>query len=373
VDPSRETERRAGRGARRGAARGGCSICQGKGFLVYDVVPGHPDFGKLVPCRCTEARIAADRARSLYDVSNLGQLNRMTFDSFLPEGVNLPMPARISLREATKLCQDFARVPKVGWSWSAATAAARRHLAAAIANFRISLGQSAVFVVVPDLLDHLRATYAPDSTVTYDERLEAIRQAPAPRARRPGAHNSTPWAQEKLFQILNHRYNGRLPTVITMNQRPEDLDPRLASRLRDPDLSLVWEILAFDYRGSGPGGVDRVIETLSTWGCTATRRSTSFEVRKDLPADHRSNLQTALKHARTFAERPSGWLILTGIFGCGKTHLASAIANYQFGQGGRRPCSWSCPTCLIICARHSVPRVPPRWTRFSSRCARRLC
>ena len=30
-----------------------------------------------------------------------------------------------------------------------------------------------------------------------------------------GAHSSTPWAQEKLFQIFNHRYNARLPTVIT--------------------------------------------------------------------------------------------------------------------------------------------------------------
>ena len=100
----------------------------------------------------------------------------------------------------------------------------KTHLAAAIANFRIALGQPALFVVVADLLDYLRATYAPSSTVTFDERLEAIREAPLLILDDLGAHNSTPWAQEKLFQILNHRYNGRLPTVITSNQRPEEQD-----------------------------------------------------------------------------------------------------------------------------------------------------
>ena len=29
-----------------------CPICKGAGFLRLDVAPGHPDFGKLVPCRC---------------------------------------------------------------------------------------------------------------------------------------------------------------------------------------------------------------------------------------------------------------------------------------------------------------------------------
>ena len=39
----------------------------------------------------------------------------------------------------------------------------KTHLAAAIANFRLALGHPVLFVVVPDLLDHLRATYAPNS------------------------------------------------------------------------------------------------------------------------------------------------------------------------------------------------------------------
>ena len=48
-----------------------------------------------------------------------------------------------------------------------------------------------------------------------------------------GTENTTPWAREKLFQIINHRYNGRLPTVITSNRRPEEIEPRIFSRMSD--------------------------------------------------------------------------------------------------------------------------------------------
>ena len=34
------------------------------------------------------------------------------------------------------------------------------------------------FAFVPDLLDHLRYTFSPDSRVTYDELFDRIKQAP---------------------------------------------------------------------------------------------------------------------------------------------------------------------------------------------------
>ena len=49
-----------------------------------------------------------------------------------------------------------------------------------------------------------------------------------------------------MFQILNHCYNDRLPTVITTNQRPEELDARIGSRFAHIDLSQRCEILASD-------------------------------------------------------------------------------------------------------------------------------
>jgi len=87
------------------------------------------------------------------------------------------------------------------------------HLAAAIANHRVARGHPALFVVVPDLLDHLRATFNPQSTVTFDQRFEEVRRAPLIVLDDLGTESATPWAREKLYQIFDYRYNARLPTV----------------------------------------------------------------------------------------------------------------------------------------------------------------
>src|SRR5258708_23391639 len=41
----------------------------------------------------------------------------------------------------------------------------------------------------------------------------------------------------------------------------------------------------------------------------------------------------AYREAFAFAQRPTGWLLLVGPNGCGKTHLAAAIANQCLLQG----------------------------------------
>ena len=90
-------------------------------------------------------------------------------------------------------------------------------------------------MVVPDLLDHLRSAYQPGSDVGYDDLFEMLRTAPVLVLDDLGVQSSTPWAQEKLFQLINHRYNAQLPTVFTTNLDPTEFDARLQSRLTDGD------------------------------------------------------------------------------------------------------------------------------------------
>ena len=42
-----------------------------------------------------------------------------------------------------------------------------------------------------------------------------------------GAARVTGWAQERLFEILNHRYNERRRTVLTTNLGAAELEERL--------------------------------------------------------------------------------------------------------------------------------------------------
>ena len=82
----------------------------------------------------------------------------------------------------------------------------------------------------PDLLDYLRASFAPNSDTSYNERFEEIRTVPILILDDLGTESPTNWATEKLYQIINYRFNARLPTVITTNKDIKDMDPRVGSR-----------------------------------------------------------------------------------------------------------------------------------------------
>ncbi len=308
-----------------------CSICKGAGYLVKDVPFDHPDFGKLFPCECKLKELETKRLAELRELSNIGQLARMTFESFVPDGHGLNPEKRKNLRQAYELAREFAENP-TGWLiFIGGYGCGKTHLAAAITTHRIAHGQPVLFVVMPDLLDHLRATFSPDSPVSYDERFEQVRTAPLLILDDLGAHSTTPWAREKLYQIINYRYNARLPTVITSNRRLEEIDLRLRSRFNDFDLCRIHIILAPDFRGSG---LARDQSDLSSLSLHADQTFDIFDLRThELPARERESLKQAFLNAKRFAENPQDWLILTGPYGCGKTHLAAAIANYRVECG----------------------------------------
>src|SRR3954454_6981142 len=80
--------------------------------------------------------------------------------------------------------------------------------------------------------------------------FDRLRNAPMMILDDLGVENPSPWAQEKLFQLLNHRYSHQLPTVITTNADLELLDPRIRSRLLDESIIRRATISAPDYRTS---------------------------------------------------------------------------------------------------------------------------
>ena len=59
--------------------------------------------------------------------------------------------------------------------------------------------------------------------------------------------SATPWAKEKLFQIIDYRYLSRMPTVITSSETVEETDKRLATRLLDRRLCKIFALEARSY------------------------------------------------------------------------------------------------------------------------------
>ncbi len=177
-------------------------------------------------------------------------LRSMTFDKFDHKRLELPPEQRQNLRQAFNLASGFAASPE-GWLiFHGVNGCGKTHLAAAIANHQMALGGEVFFVVVPDLLDYLRSTFSPDSRISYDEYFERIRCIPLLILDDFGEQSATPWAQEKLYQLINHRYNARLPMVVTTCLSLDEIETRISSRMVDPSISLVFNIIAPDYRGN---------------------------------------------------------------------------------------------------------------------------
>ncbi len=314
-----------------GDGRPDCPRCGGVGWLSQDLPLGHPGFGRALPCDCIRVDLAERRLAGARRASNMAALGGMTFQSFQVAAAGNTPQAMASLDAARDAALAFAKAPE-GWLLlQGGTGCGKTHLAAAIVNHRLAAGGSALFVVVPDLLDHLRSAYAPGASEGYDARFEAVRSAELLVLDDLGAEATSPWAAEKLFQLLNHRYNARLATVFTTNRSLDDLDERLRSRLGEMGFVRQLRIAALDYRGGVHG--DR--SSLSSLGLYADCRFQDWDSRAgELPPAERENLQRAFLAAKDYAQAPQGWLVFLGGPGSGKTHLAAAIANHWVTQGG---------------------------------------
>jgi DNA replication protein DnaC len=309
-----------------------CPNCGGVGYLRRDLPIDHPQFGKLEICDCRDDAIK-DRIRSrLYRFSNLDKLEHLTFESFNPRGrIGIGDLQQDSLQAAYNLSHDFATSPK-GWLFiQGRFGCGKTHLAAAIANETVSNGIPTLFLTVPDLLDSLRFTFN-DKEVSFEERFDQIRQAPLLILDDFGTQSATDWAKEKLFQILNFRYVNNLPLVVTTNLALAEIDGRLRSRLEEHGFVRHIRITAPDFRRKDDERGQHELSSLELHH-KQTFGTFNFRQKENLLPDHVKSLENAFKIAQTYSEDPLGWLVISGLHGCGKTHLAAAIANYRASQG----------------------------------------
>jgi DNA replication protein DnaC len=306
-----------------GSARPDCPICRGIGF-VYAAVPlGHPDFGKAMACRCLREKSNKEREVNLLHYSNLGALAWLTFEKINADGKSSQPGDKHNFRAAFNAAREFAREPR-GWLvLTGPSGAGKTCLAAAITNEYIKSGRPAVYITAPELLEKLRVGFAPEAETPGEGFFERVKNVPLLVLDDLGVQSSTPWAKEKLDQLINHRFAAELPTVIVTAAPPDGLDDRLRTRLTDLDrcrvVSLGDKKTSLEY-GWGP-------EFQLQREMTFER----FDVRGNkLTPIQQENLKYVFEAAAKFAESPDGWLVLMGVNGCGKTHLAAAIVNYRY-------------------------------------------
>lgn len=307
-----------------------CPVCGGLGVIKYAVQPDDKRFGKFFRCPNNPVEIDQQRHERMRRLSNLDAFKDKSLDNFEMDILGYSEKERLSLQMAFKAAANYAENPD-GWLMlEGAYGCGKTHLAAAVGNYRLQKGDMVLFITTPDLLDHLRASFAPNSEFTYDESFDRLRETGLLIIDDLGVENPSEWAQEKMFQLLNHRYSHRKPTIITTNRNLDTLDPRIRSRLLDVNVIHHVSIHAPDYRNAQPNTADQLLSRLRMYGHMTFD---TFDIEDNVTVEEHQRLTQAARHAYEYAQKPTNWLLFAGKYGSGKTHLAAAIANQRRNQG----------------------------------------
>ena len=287
----------------------------------------HADFGKAFPCRCQTDLDQSQQVARLHKFSTMGMLANATFANSDPRGPGGNAEAAARFEGAFAAARAYAENPEGGFLLAGGSGTGKTHLAAAIANHLMATGKPVFFAFVPDLLDHLRASYSPENGLGFEELFDQVKSIAVLVLDDLGTHSGTAWAEEKLYQILNTRYLSGLPTIITSSTAVDRLDSRLQSRLLDPRASQVLDLGGGTRTGvTGVGTIEpELLKQMSFAHFDPAGRGAD--------ASGKQTLQGALAYAQAFAQDPDGWVVFTGDSGSGKTHLAVAIANERLRLG----------------------------------------
>ena len=66
-----------------------------------------------------------------------------------------------------------------------------------------------------------------------------------------GEERETDWVEDRLYQLIVHRHNHLLPTVITTRtdfEKEAKLNSAIASRIQDPSIGQIVPIQTSDFR-----------------------------------------------------------------------------------------------------------------------------
>lgn len=201
-----------------------CPRCQGTGWtLREDGIAAPCDCGVHEQRRATELWEAADIPRRYHS---------KTFESYAT-----PDPLRAVARDfAHNWAMNFSldrRQP--GLVIRGSTGVGKTHLAVAILREVALAGFSVLYSNTTDLLAQLRASYNDDSEIDENTILEEHARVDLLLLDDLGNENTSGWVQDRMYLLINRRYENQSPTLVTTNcseqELAEKLGPRIASRL----------------------------------------------------------------------------------------------------------------------------------------------
>ncbi|MCX7016962.1 MAG: ATP-binding protein [Candidatus Sumerlaeota bacterium] len=113
-----------------------------------------------------------------------------------------------------------------------ATGSGKTHILAAILRELLGRGHEAIFYNVPNLFKDIRATFDGAEDLDEDELLNEIVDVEILALDDLGAEKTSDWVLDRLYLVINQRYESGRATLITTNHNfPDDLEKIVGSRI----------------------------------------------------------------------------------------------------------------------------------------------
>lgn len=168
----------------------------------------------------------------------------MSFESFQLRG---PAASRASLGTALAAVMRFSEEPR-GWLLICGpTGVGKTHLAIAAASALLPVS-GIYYSRVQTLMQRLQSAYSTRNRADFSVEFAKAMDAPVLILDDLGKETRSPWVEATLYELLAHRHDEELPTLITTSYDMAREDGPVSSRLRDKRMSTTVRIDASDYR-----------------------------------------------------------------------------------------------------------------------------
>lgn len=106
----------------------------------------------------------------------------------------------------------------------------KTHIAVAILQAVIRKGHTGLYYNMPDLLSDIRSTYGSSSELSESDLLEEVNEPDLLLLDDLGAETAKDWVNDRLYLLINRRYEMSKPILVTTNLDLEELTQKLGAR-----------------------------------------------------------------------------------------------------------------------------------------------